>query len=118
MTVRHHDGVRTELSDGHWRGVQQGWLVGPDGRRYVRRTTRTRRKEGDRLVVDGAPLVLVYWAGNQLDRLDGIDAHEQWQTTRPRVTTEEPRRKGDIEWTAGRWEDDEGRPLLLLTGHC
>jgi hypothetical protein len=110
--------VRGDLSDTQWREVDQGRLVGPDARRYFRRTTRTKREEADRLVVDGAPLVLFYWAGDQLDWFDGVDAQEQWQATRPHVITEEPRCKGDTEWTAGRWEDEEGRPLLLLTGHC
>ncbi|SOD92940.1 hypothetical protein SAMN06272739_0085 [Blastococcus haudaquaticus] len=69
-------------------------------------------------MTEGAPLVLFYWGGSQLDWFDGVDAQEQWQTVRPHVITEQPRRKGQIEWTAGRWEDEEGRPLLLLTGHC
>ena len=110
--------MRTNLSDEQWREVERGWLLGPDARRYSRRTTRAKRKDADLLVQAGAPLVLFYWGGDQLDWFDGVEAQEQWQAVRSHVTTEEPRRKGDIEWTAGRWEDEEGRPLLLLTGHC
>lgn len=110
--------MRLNLSDEHWHEVEQGRLLGPDARRYARRTTRTKRKEADGLVAEGAPIVLFYWAGDQLDWFDGPDAEDQWQAIRPHVISAEPRRKGDIEWTAGRWEDDDGRPLLLLTGHC
>ena len=110
--------VRRELSGEHWGEVEQGWLVGPDARRYSRRTTRTTRGDADRLVEDGTPLVLFYWAGAQLEWFDGADAREQWQAVRPHVITGEPRARGDVEWTGGRWEDEEGRPLLLLTGHC
>jgi hypothetical protein len=110
--------VRLDLDDKQWNEIGQGQLIGPDTRRYSRRTTRTKRREADGLIADGAPLVLHYWAGDQLAWFDGADAQEQWQAIRPDVTSEEPRRRGDIEWTAGRWEDEDGRPLLLLTGHC
>jgi hypothetical protein len=113
-----HGRVRLDLDDKQWNEIGQGQLIGPDTRRYSRRTTRTKRREADGLIADGAPLVLYYWAGDQLAWFDGADAQEQWQAVRPDVTSEEPRRRGDIEWTAGRWEDEDGRPLLLLTGHC
>ncbi|MGY1745562.1 hypothetical protein [Blastococcus sp. SYSU D00695] len=110
--------MRERLTEEHWLQVDQGFLRGPDGRRYSRRATRTKRKEAEQLVVGGAPLVLFYWGGEQLDWLDGADARGEWRIVRPHVTSEEPRRKGDVEWTAGRWEDEEGRPLVVLTGHC
>jgi hypothetical protein len=116
--VQQHGRVRHDLDEKNWHEVEQGRLIGPDGRGYTRRTTRAKRKQGDALLADGAPLVLFYWAGDQLQWFDGRDAQEQWQAVRPHVTSEEPRRKGDVEWTAGRWEDEDGRPLLLLTGHC
>ena len=106
------------MADQQWREVEQGRLLGPDERRYTRRTTRTKRKEVDRLVAQGGPLVLFCWAGDQLDWFDGADAQDQWRVVRARVTSDEPRRKGDIEWTAGCWEDEDGRSLVLLTGHC
>jgi hypothetical protein len=106
------------LSAEHFHEAGQGWLVGPDGHRYSRRTTRTKRKEADRLVAEGAPLVLYYWAGDQLDWFDGEDARDEWQGVPSHVITEEPHRKGDIEWTVGRWEDEDGRLVLVLTGHC
>ena len=116
--VPQHEGVRVNLGEEQWHEVGQGRLLGPDARRYSRRTTRTKRKEAERLLTDGAPLVLFYWAGGQLDWFDGVDAHDQWKSVRAHVVSTEPRLKGDIEWTAGRWEDEEGQPLLVLTGHC
>ena len=68
--------------------------------------------------MEGAPLVLFYWAGEQLDWFDGVEAREQWRDVRPRVVSTDPRPKGDTEWTAGRWEGEGGRSLLFLTGHC
>ncbi len=49
--------MRTDLSDEHWNEVEQGWLLGPDARRYSRRTTRTKRKDADRLIREGATLI-------------------------------------------------------------
>ena len=109
--------MRRDLVEEHWDEMAQGWLAGPDAHRYARRTTRSKRKDADRLVEQGAPLVLFYWAGARLEWFDGVDAHAQWQVVRPHVTGE-PRGRGDVEWTAGRWEDEEGHPLLVLTGHC
>ena len=114
----HHGRVRVDLDDEQWRQVQRGLITGPDARRYSRRTTRAKRTHADALTQDGAPLVLYYWGGEQLTWFDGADAQREWTAVRPRVTSEEPRPRGDVEWTAGRWEDAEGRPLLLLTGHC
>ena len=110
--------MRCDLSADHFHEAGQGWLVAPNGYRYFRCTTRTQRKEAARLVADGVPLVLYYWAGEQLDWRDGADARDEWQVVRPHVITGEPRRKGDIEWTVGRWEDEDGRLVLVLTGHC
>jgi hypothetical protein len=106
------------MSEEHVHEPDQGCLVGPDGRRNLRRGARTERREADRLIAEGAPLVLYYWAGARLDWCAGADARDEWLAVRPYVTTGEPTRTGDVEWTAGRWEDGDGRPLLLLTGHC
>jgi hypothetical protein len=111
-------GMRVDLRDKHWDEVVGGWLHGPDGRRYVQRTSRTKRKDADELLTAGTPLVLFYWAGQQLDWFDGAEAQEQWQAVRKQMVSTAPQPRGDIVWTAGRWEDEDGRPLLLLTGHC
>jgi len=116
--MRNDGDVRVDLGAEQQRQVEHGQLLGPDARRYSRRTTRTKRKDADVLVAEGAPLVLFSWAGDQLAWFDGSEAREQWRAVRPHVTSDEPRRRGDLEWTVGRWDDDEGRPLLLLTGHC
>jgi len=58
--MRHDGCVQLELSDAQWTSVEEGWLVGPDERRYARRTTRTKRKDADSLMSEGAPLVLFY----------------------------------------------------------
>ena len=110
--------MRADLHDKQWDQVHEGWLLGPDERRYARRTTRTRRKDAELLVAEGAPLVLFYWAGQRLDWFDGAEAREQWQDVRSQVVGTEPRPMGDTKWTAGLWEDEDGRPLLFLTGHC
>jgi hypothetical protein len=110
--------VRRDLSHQQWDDVASGELVSPDSRRFSRRTTRAKRREGDELITAGAPLVAYYWAAGQLDWFDGADASEQWQLIRPHVTAEAPQPNGKVVWTAGRWEDADGRPMLFLTGHC
>lgn len=119
-SLPHHVEVRHSLSDEGRAEVEQGSLTGPDGRRYFRRTTRAKRKEADQLVAGHAPVVLYYWAGGVLEWCDDVDAVGEWQTIRPQVLggSAMPRGGGEIQWTAGRWEDEEGRPLLFLTGHC
>jgi hypothetical protein len=110
--------MRADLSERQLLEPEQGQLIGPDQRRFTRRTTRAKRREVDELIADGAPLILYYWGGGQLEWFDGADAETQWQAVRSAVTAQEPRRRGDLEWTAGRWEDDDARPLVMLTGHC
>ncbi|SDY68682.1 hypothetical protein SAMN05661080_04287 [Modestobacter sp. DSM 44400] len=110
--------MRVQLSDQRWDEVLGGQLTAPDSRRFSRRTTRTKRREGDDPIAAGAPLVLYYWAGGQLEWFDAADAAQQWRAVRVHVTSQEPRPTGDVEWTVGRWEDERGQPLLLLTGHC
>jgi hypothetical protein len=110
--------MRVELSEENFHEAERGVLVAPDGRRYTRRTTRTKRKDADQLVADGFPLVLYYWAGGQLEWFDGADAQLQWKAVRTHVIAGPPRAKGPIEWTAGRWEAEDGSPALILTGHC
>lgn len=110
--------MRIDLDDEQWSQVEGGLITGPDARRYSRRTTRAKRAQADALIQEGASLVLYYWGGEQLTWFDGADAQEQWTAVRPHVTSGQPRLRGDIEWTAGRWEDHEGHPLLVLTGHC
>ena len=115
--VRHHDRVRTDLSEAQWDSVAHGEIVGPDGVKYVRRSTKAKRRACDDLLSSGSPLVLYYWAGGQLDWHDGEDAESAWAATRASVTIE-PRLRGDLEWTAGVWQSEDGRALVLLTGHC
>jgi hypothetical protein len=55
---------------------------------------------------------------NQLEWFDGEEARVEWQCVRRHFITEDPHGNGDIEWTGGRWEDEEGRLLLMLIGHC
>lgn len=100
-----------------WDSVARGEIVGPDGVAYARLSTKATRRDCDELLAAGSPLVLHYWAGGQLDWYDGDDAGSAWAGCRTAVTTE-PRRRGDLEWTAGVWSSYDGRALVLLTGHC
>lgn len=109
--------VHADLSQSQWESVTHGEIVGPDGATYVRRSTKAKRRDCDDLLRAGAPLVLYYWAAGQLDWYDDDDARTVWTATRSSVTTE-PRLRGELEWTAGIWQSDHGRELILLTGHC
>lgn len=108
-----------DLSGEQWDAVTEAaQLTGPDGVQYTRRTTKTKRSTCDDLVRSGAPLVLYCWAGGQFDWFDGDDALAQWASVRKRVTSQEPRRDGKIEWTAGIWNGEAGQQAIILTGHC
>jgi len=109
--------MQVELFVQQWKAVTSGSLEGPDGRCYQRRSTRLRRRQVDDLLSAGAPLVLYWFGGQQLDWLDGEDAVGAWQTARRRLTTAVPRPDGDVIWTAGEWASDDGS-LVLLTGEC
>ncbi len=109
--------MRTDLPDSAWESIQQGHLTGPDGVTYRRSRTRAKRRDCDRYVDSGVPLVLYYWGGPQLEWNDGLDAAEAWRQARSAVTVD-PRPSGDVEWTAGVWTSEDGRRLVLLTGHC
>lgn len=109
--------MRADLSVSQWDSVTHGEIVGPDGATYVRRSTKAKRRDCDDLLGAGSPLVMYYWAGGQLDWHDGDEAEGAWAAVRGSVTTQ-PRLRGDVEWTAGVWQTENGRSLVLLTGHC
>jgi hypothetical protein len=89
--------MRHDLSTEHFHEPEQGWLVGPDGRRYFRRSTRTKRREADGPIAEVVPLVLYYWAGDQLDWCDNEDARDEWRAVRPSVVTREPSRRAPLD---------------------
>jgi hypothetical protein len=109
--------MRIDLPDSEWDAVGRGKISSPDGVTYVRSRTRAKRRDCDRYVGSGVPLVLYYWGGRQLEWNDGEDAVRAWQDVRPDVTVD-PRLRGDLEWTAGVWTSEDGRGVILLTGHC
>ena len=109
--------MRADLAETQWETLAQGEPVGPDGVKYVRRSTRAKRRVCDDLLHAGSALVLYYWAGGQLEWTDGEDALNTWATTRSAVVPE-ARSRGDLEWTAGVWQAEDGQTLVLLTGHC
>ncbi|MEJ5946478.1 hypothetical protein WDZ17_14365 [Pseudokineococcus basanitobsidens] len=109
--------MQVELPDEQWDALSSGRLEGPDGRRYQRRSTRMRRRQVDDLLSSGAPLVLYWYGGSQLDWCDGEDARRAWEAARSRLTTSVPRPDGDVVWTAGEWVSDD-TSLVLLTGTC
>src|ERR1700712_3512963 len=102
--------MRASLSEAQWQQVTEGQITAPDGTRYQRRSTKTKRRTCDEHIAAGSPLVLYYWAGGQLDWCDGSDAQSAWAGARGSVT-QDPRLKGDLEWTAGLWERDDGQQL-------
>jgi hypothetical protein len=109
--------VRTELGESAWDDVETAVLSAPDGRVYRRRGTRASRRTAADRVAEGAPLVLRHWAGRQLTWCDEDDALAEWARVR-RLIVHTPSGRGDVEWTAGVWEDDDGRQLVFLDGHC
>jgi hypothetical protein len=111
------DAVRIELDAAAWDETEAAFLTAPDGRVYRRRGTRSSRRTAAERIADGAPLVLRYWAGRQLTWCDHDEARTEWTRVRRRVV-HTPTGQGAVEWTAGTWEDDTGRQLVFLEGHC
>lgn len=102
-------------------GWHPGSLSGPDGRVYVRRSTRMARKSADQLVDDGMPVVCFHYGAGRFEWHDGNDAREVWRTVRAHVITAAPNSKTLSKhhvWHAGLWVSEDGGQLLYLTGHC
>ena len=113
--------MRYNLARDQWRAIEGGEVMGPDGRRYVRSTTRMKRKKAEALAASGCPL-LVYWPGGlpektRLEWFDGMDARSAWNAHRSSVTSDPSRTTGGTVLTAGLWESAEEGPLLVLTWH-
>ena len=106
------------LADEQFAAVAEGQLVSPTGVRFVRRSSRIKRRDADAIIAAGAPLVFYFFGGVQLDYCDGAEAVQQWDAVRGSLVSQEPRPRGDVVWTGGRWVSDDGDELLLLTGHC
>jgi hypothetical protein len=109
--------MRVDLAASQFTAVERGQLTAPDGVVFVRRGTRAKRRVCDEAIAQGSPLVLYYWAGEQLDWFDGDDARDEWTSIRGRVTSE-PRLRGELEWTAGLWHANDDRAVVVLTGDC
>ena len=114
------DPVVIDIADTQWNGIVRGHLVGPNRTSFVRRTTRTVRREADLLIGAGAPLVVYHYGAGQLDWHDGEDAAAKWSQLRGDLSSQPyaQSRNGGTIWTAGRWESSSGQPLLILTGRC
>ncbi len=113
--------MREDLAPEQWSAVDVGELLGPDGRRYVRRGTRMNRKQAAELVAGGC-LLLVYWPGGlpektRMDWFDGTDALTAWNEHSGLVTSDPPRTTKSPMLTAGLWESPDWEPLLVLTWH-
>lgn len=92
-------------------------LLDPDGVRYRRRGTRLARRAADTLIGNGSPLAVYLRSADQLDLHIGDDALFAWERLRGDVTMN-PKPGKSVQWTAGRWESDDGSELVVLTGHC
>jgi hypothetical protein len=103
--------VRRELSDGG-----MGRLVGPDGRTYLRRTTRLGRREAEDLVEAGCPVV-TYLPGGRLVWHDEDDAWPAWADARAAHTTGLPDPHRGESVTAGRWGSADGSTVVVLVWH-
>jgi hypothetical protein len=111
--------MQLDLTEEDWRRLSDAVLLAPSGSTFARRSTRSKRAEVDDLVAAGCPLVIYSYGVGELRWLEGDDARARWAKERQHLTSGEPRpsRKHTV-WTAGRWEDGEGKTLILLTGHC
>jgi hypothetical protein len=109
--------MRVDLSQTQWETISNGQVFDPVGILWSRHSTKAKRTTCEQLIRAGSPLVLYYYAGGQLEWLDGDDANDQWSQLRAHVTSA-PRLRGDLEWTAGLWVDVHEHRLVLLTGHC
>jgi hypothetical protein len=109
--------VHISLAETQWEAITTGQILGPGKVRWSRRSSKTKRAACQQRIAEGAPLVLYYFAGGQLDWFDGSDAEQHWVIVRTAVTPA-PRLRGDLEWTGSIWVDDANHSLVLLTGHC
>ncbi|WP_128423446.1 hypothetical protein [Frankia sp. ACN1ag] len=110
-----------DLARDQWQAIEAGAVVGPDGRRYVRRGTRMKRKQAAAFAASGCPL-LVYWPGvlpdkTRVEWFDGTDALSAWKAHRSSVTSDPSHAARGSALTAGLWESTEEEPLLVLTWH-
>ncbi|MFD0481492.1 hypothetical protein ACFQ46_02715 [Kineococcus sp. GCM10028916] len=110
--------MRASLAEEQWNAVESGQVISPSGSRFTRGSSRIKRREADALIAAGAPLVLYWYGGQQLDYFDGSDALERWQAVRQTLTSQTPQPGGEVVWTGGRWVSDDDEDLLLLTGQC
>ncbi len=113
--------MRQDLSVDQWNAVERGMLTGADGRSYTRRTTRAKRKDARALVEDDCPVV-TYWPGGlpektQLVWHEGDDARAAFAEVKPALTSDTPDLRKGPSATAGRWEAEDGKPLLVVTWH-
>lgn len=110
--------MRVGLAEEQWDAVVEGHLTSPAGVRFVRCSSRIKRRDADAMITAGVPLLLYYYGGGQLDYCDGDEAVQQWEALRGALVSQEPQPRGEVLWTGGRWVSESGDELLLLTGHC
>jgi hypothetical protein len=113
--------MRVDLSAEQWHAVEDGAVTAPDGRVFSRRTTREKRKAVAGLVEGGAPLV-TYWPGGLREKTrvvwhDEDDAKAAWSEVKGILTSETPDASKGTCVTAGRWETEDGEPLVVVTSH-
>ena len=113
--------MQCELGEEQWRASDTGELYAPDGTRYLRGSTRTKRKAVDALVSSGSPVV-TYWPGGLPEHThvvwhDGEDAQRVWHEARPALMSGPVRMDKGTVATAGIWNCDAGDVIVFLTWH-
>lgn len=109
--------MQMSLAQEQWDAVAEGRLVSPAGVRFVRRSSRIKRRDADATIAAGAPLVLYSYGRAPLDYCDGAEAVQQWNAVRGSLVSQEPQPRGDVVWNGGRWLSEDDDELLLLTEH-
>jgi hypothetical protein len=92
-----------------------GSLVTPNGETYSRTPERTKRRNGNAYIADGAVVVTeVYPEGMTL--FEGEAAQATWQEVLSRLVVGRAPNPVDLQWVGHVWRSDRGGVLLRFEG--